>query len=145
MSDVEEFLTTSEEQEIIEAIRDAEMNTSGEIRVHLEARSEKEAIARAKEVFYYLKMDQTIAQNGVLFYLGIEDKKFAIIGDKGIDQVVPSDFWNEVRDVVINEFKHQHFVQGLLVGISKAGLKLKEFFPLLPDDRNELSNTVSKG
>ncbi len=145
MSQVENFLTALEEQKIIEAIRDAEMNTSGEIRVHLEACSEKEAIVRAKEVFYYLKMDQTEAQNGVLFYLGVEDKKFAIIGDKGIDQVVPSDFWNGIRDAVMDEFKHQHFVQGLLLGISKAGLKLKEFFPLLPDDRNELSNTVSKG
>ena len=145
MSQVENFLTTSEELEIIEAIRNAELNTSGEIRVHLEACSEKEAMLRAQEVFYYLKMDQTEAKNGVLFYLGVEDKKFAIIGDKGIDQVVPSNFWNGIRDLVMNEFKHQHFVQGLLLGISEAGRKLKEFFPLLPDDRNELSNTVSKG
>ena len=78
MSKVEDFLTQAQEQEIIEAIRFAEENTSGEIRVHLEKTSDKESLDRAREVFYFLKMDETVQQNGVLFYIAVDDKKISI-------------------------------------------------------------------
>jgi len=145
MSKVEEFLTKQEEQEIIEAIRVAEKNTSGEIRVHIEASSEKEHFERALEVFYMLEMNTTEAKNGVLIYVAVHDKKFVIYGDKGINEVVPKDFWNTTKDSIQIHFKAGNFKQGLIDGILKAGEELKEHFPYQQDDTNELSNEISKG
>ena len=145
MSKVEDFLTTTEEQDIIAAIRQAEKNTSGEIRVHLEKNTEKDALTRAKEVFYFLKMDETKQQNGVLFYVAVADKKFSVLGDKGIDNVVPDDFWNSIKDNIISEFSNGNYANGLKLGISETGQKLKEFFPHQSDDINELSDEISLG
>lgn len=145
MSKVEEFLTASAEQEIVHAISLAEKNTSGEIRVHLEDHSETPPIARAQEVFNYLEMHQTDARNGVLFYVGVSDHTFAIIGDIGIDDVVEEDFWDCTKDIVIENFKNKKFKEGLVEGIQRAGERLKEFFPFESDDTNELSNEISKG
>ena len=143
MSKVEDFLTSAQEQEIIEAIRSAEQNTSGEIRVHLEKTTDKEPLERAKEVFYYLKMDATKQQNGVLFYVAVDDKKFSILGDKGIDTAVPNHFWDSVRDIVINQFKKGNYTQGLKQGILETGLKLKHYFPYQENDKNELPDSIS--
>ena len=145
MSKVEDFLTTAEEQQVIEAIRDAEKNTSGEIRVHLEKWTEKDALERAKEVFYFLKMDETKQQNGVLFYVAVADKKFSILGDKNIDNAVPDDFWNSIKNNVIQQFSNGNYVDGLKQGIAETGQKLKEFFPYQSDDSNELSDEISLG
>lgn len=138
-------LSKQEEEAIVLAIKNAEKNTSGEIRVHIESTSEKDALDRAKDVFNELKMNETEAQNGVLFYLAVQDHNFAIIGDKGIDEVVPNDFWNSTKDLVITEFKKGDFAEGLIKGIQEAGSKLKEFFPYQTDDVNELSDEISKG
>ena len=145
MSKTEDFLTQSEEQEIVQAIVVAEKNTSGEIRVHIEEHSEKAPLDRAQEVFFELKMDGTKDRNGVLFYVGVADKKFAIIGDKGINDVVKADFWNSTKEVVIANFKENHFKKGLVDGILKAGEQLKIYFPYQSDDVDELSNEISKG
>ena len=145
MSEVEDFLTKSQEQQIINAIRSAERNTSGEIRVHIEKCSKKETLERAKEVFCYLKMDETEAQNGVLFYLGVHDKKFAIVGDKGINKKAPKDFWDTTKEIVLLQFKKGNFTKGLIHGIHEAGEQLKTYFPYTKDDVDELPNTVSKG
>ena len=145
MSEVEDFLTPAEEQEIVQAIALAEKNTSGEIRVHIENHSETPPIARAQEVFDFLKMYQTEARNGVLFYVGVADKQFAIIGDIGIDDVVASDFWDSTKDLLIENFKAKKYKEGLVQGIHRAGERLKSFFPYESDDTNELSNEISKG
>lgn len=145
MSKVEDFLTPAEEQEIVQAIAMAEKNTSGEIRVHIENHSDTPPIARAREVFDSLKMYKTQARNGVLFYVGVADHSFAIIGDSGIDDVVESDFWECTKDIVIENFKNKKFKDGLVEGIIRAGERLKEFFPYDTDDTNELSNEISKG
>jgi len=145
MSKVEDFLTTADEQEIVLAIAMAEKNTSGEIRVHIENHSETPPIARAQEVFNFLEMFKTEARNGVLFYVGVADKKFAIIGDIGIDDVVEDDFWDCTKDIVIANFKNKKHKEGLVAGITRAGERLKEFFPYASDDTNELSNEISKG
>ena len=120
MSKVEDFLTKEEEQEIVEAIRMAEKNTSGEIRVHLEKTTPMDAYDRAMEVFHELKMDETELQNGVLIYLAVEDRRFVICGDKGINDVVQDDFWNCTRDVMVSHFKNGNFKQGLIDGITRA-------------------------
>jgi uncharacterized membrane protein len=145
MSKVEDFLSKEDEQEIVEAIRIAEKNTSGEIRVHLEKTTSLDAYDRAMEVFHELKMDETELQNGVLIYLAVEDKTFVICGDKGINDVVEADFWNCTRDVMVAQFKQNQFKQGLVDGILRAGEQLKKYFPWQEGDTNELSNEISKG
>lgn len=142
---VEAFLTTTEEEEIIEAIRKAELKTSGEIRVHIEKTSKVDATNRALEVFHFLKMDNTKLQNGVLIYVAVEDKTFVIFGDKGINDVVSKDFWDTTKNVMQSHFKSGNFKQGLIDGIIKSGEQLAKYFPWKQGDSNELSNEISKG
>ncbi|MBP9849578.1 MAG: TPM domain-containing protein [Flavobacterium sp.] len=143
MSKTKDFLTKQDEQEIVSSIVEAEKNTSGEIRVHIEEHSEKSPLDRAQEVFFELKMNETKDRNGVLFYICVSDKKFAIIGDKGINDVVESDFWDCTKDTVIANFKEGNFKKGLVEGILQAGQRLKHYFPYQSDDTNELSNEIS--
>ena len=145
MSKVEAFLTQEEEQEIVEAIRLAELNTSGEIRVHLEKSSEKTVLQRAIEVFHWLKMDATQERNGVLIYVAVKDKTFAIYGDKGIHEKVTDNFWNTTKDVMQKHFRDGNFKEGLVQGIAEAGKQLKIHFPYQTNDTNELSNEISFG
>ena len=144
MSKTEDFLSKAEEQEIVLAIVEAEKNTSGEIRVHIEEHTEKSPLERAQEVFFELKMDETQDRNGVLFYVCVSDKKFAILGDKGINEAVESDFWDCTKDIVIANFKEGNFKKGLVEGILRAGERLKKYFPYQSDDTNELSNEISR-
>ena len=145
MSKVEDFLTQEEELEIVEAIRVAEKNTSGEIRVHLEKTTELDPYDRALEVFNELKMDETQLKNGVLIYLAVADKTFVICGDQGINDIVANDFWGSTKDIMVAHFKNGNFKQGLIDGILRAGEELKKHFPWSEDDTNELSNEISKG
>ncbi len=146
MSDhVEDFLTPSEEQEVIEAIRIAELNTSGEIRVHIEKTSKGDATNRALELFHVLKMDNTKLQNAVLIYVAVDNKTFVIYGDKGINDVVSSNFWDSTKDIMQSHFKTGNFKQGLVEGIIKSGEQLKKHFPYTDLDTNELTNEISKG
>lgn len=145
MSKVEDFLSKEDEQNIVEAIRVAEKNTSGEIRVHIEQTTSKVPFERALEVFYELKMNETQLQNGVLFYFAVADKTFAICGDKGINDVVASDFWDCTKDAMVEQFKSGNFKQGIVDGILNAGEQLKKYFPWSEGDTNELSNEISKG
>jgi len=145
MSKVEDFLSQEEEQEIVEAIRIAEKQTSGEIRVHIERTTSLDAYDRAMEVFHDLKMDETQLQNGVLIYLAVDDHNFVICGDKGINDVVEADFWNCTRDAMVTQFKQNQFKQGLVDGILRAGEQLKKYFPWKDGDSNELPNEISKG
>ena len=145
MSKSEEFLTKEEESAIVEAIRVAEKETSGEIRVHIEKTTSKVPFDRALEVFHELKMDETHLKNGVLIYLAVADKKFVICGDQGINEVVPVDFWDSTKDIMATQFKTGNFKQGLIDGIVKAGEQLCHHFPYEEGDKNELSNEISKG
>ena len=138
------FLSKEEEQEIVQAIVEAEKNTSGEVRVHIENHSNKTPLERALEVFFELKMEATNDRNGVLFYVSVTDKKFAIIGDQGINELVATDFWNATKEIVLNHFKQGAFKQGLVEGILSAGNQLKAYFPYQSDDEDELSNEISK-
>ena len=137
------FFTKEEQQKIVAAIKEAELNTSGEIRVHIENHCKEEALERAAELFYDLKMNRTAARNGILFYLAVKDRKFAVIGDEGINKNVEHDFWNDIKDEMISNFKENKFTEGLIAGILKCGEKLKEYFPHQSDDVNELSDEIS--
>jgi len=145
MSLTEDFLAQEHEQEIIEAIIQAESLTSGEIRIHIEEHSDLDVLERASSVFFDLKMNETNARNGVLFYIGVADHSFAIIGDEGINQVVPTDFWECTRDTVIAHFKDGNYKEGIIAGVLRAGEQLKFYFPHKGGDKNELPNEISRG
>lgn len=140
-----DFLTGEDRAAIKAAIADAENATSGEIRLHLESRCKGEVLDRAARVFEVLKMHETERRNGVLFYLATEDRQFAILGDGGINAVVPNDFWDEVRDTVIEGLAKGNSVEGLAAGIRLAGEQLAAHFPIAADDVNELSDDISFG
>lgn len=144
MSELEDFLSAEEEALIIEAIRKAELKTSGEIRVHLEQTWEGDVFEHALDVFYGLKMDNTKQQNGVLIYVAIERRQFVILGDKGINELVSNDFWNTTRDHIRSYFKNGEYAQGLIQGIKEAGEALSKYFPWEHGDTNELDNSISK-
>lgn len=145
MSKLEDFLTLKEEEEIVEAIRIAECDTSGEIRVHIERNCDIDVYERALDVFHILKMDNTKEQNGVLIYVAVDNKSFVIFGDQGINNIVGADFWNSTRDKIASQFKIGQFKQGIIDGVAEAGKVLSKHFPWEHGDRNELDNTISKG
>ena len=144
-SKVEAFLTASEEQDIVDAILESEKHTSGEIRVHIEASTALDHYVRAQEVFHILKMDNTKEDNGVLIYIAVEDHKFVIYGDKGINAAVPNNFWDSTKNSMELQFKEGKFKEGIVQGVLSAGTELKTHFPWGPNDTNELQNEVSKG
>lgn len=137
------FFSETDEQRIITAIREAEMNTSGEIRVHLESDPKGDIMKEALRTFHRLGMHKTKQRNGVLILLAPQQRQFAIIGDEGIDEVVPEDFWNEERDIIQEHFRRGDYGDGVVAAIQRVGEKLKAFFPRQDDDVNELSDEIS--
>lgn len=141
----EKFLTHEEKQAILDAISAAEQLTSGEIRLHMENYCSADVLDRAAFIFRKLGMHKTAERNGVLFYIAVKDRKFAILGDAGINAKVPHDFWNNVKDVVLDDFANGRHAEGLAKGIEMAGDKLMKYFPRLEEDSNELANDISFG
>ena len=137
----------SEEQQsiIVDAIKAAEKETSGEIKVHVEQFCPGDVLERAKAVFAQLELHKTAQRNGVLFYLATVDRKFAILGDKGINDAVPANFWQDIRNDMQSHFVMNQFAAGFAVGIQKSGVALKQFFPYQSDDINEISDEISFG
>ena len=140
-----DFFSKNEKERIGNAIKNAEKKTSGEIRLHVEMKCPEDVLDRAAFIFEKLKMHETMLRNGVLFYISIKDRKFAILGDAGINQVTPDDFWEKIRERVTGHFKLGAFADGLEQGIRLAGEALREHFPHEKDDVNELSNDISYG
>ena len=145
MLKAEDFFTKEEKDKIVDAIIAAEKNTSGEIRVHLENHINGELLDRAAFLFKKLRMHNTQQRNGVLFYLAVADKKFAILGDAGINAVTPDNFWDSIKENMLSFFKNEKFTDGLVSGINMAGEALKKYFPYKNDDINELSDEISFG
>lgn len=145
MSRHREFINKKQEEEIVEAIRMAEKNTSGEIRVHIEANHKGELLGRVKEVFTQLEMHQTKMRNGILFYIAANKKEFFILGDKGINEKVDPIFWECVKDIMENNFRKRLFTQGLVKSILLIGEHLKMYFPSEEHDKNELPDEISRG
>lgn len=139
------FFSKEEQNEIVEAIKEAENKTSGEIRVHLENKCKGEALDRAANLFAKLGMHKTELRNGVLVYLATEDHKFCIIGDAGINAKVESDFWEDITAKTLACFKEGDFSKGLISAIKNSGEKLVSYFPVADDDVNELSDDISFG
>ena len=139
------FFSEQDQQTIKNAIVQAEKGTSGEIRVHIEDTFSGDVLDQAAFIFKKLKMHETEQRNGVLFYLAIRNRKFAIIGDAGINAKVPDGFWDLIKEVMTEHFGNNRFTEGLAEGIKLAGEKLIEYFPILENDTNELSDEISFG
>ncbi len=137
------FFTPEQQDDIKQAVLNAELNTSGEIRVHIQKKCKGDVLDRAATIFKTIGMDKTKAHNGVLFYVAIENRSFAIIGDAGINAVVPVDFWESTKKLMINDFREGRFTEGLVAGIEKAGEQLKKHFPYQKGDVNELNDDIS--
>lgn len=136
------LFSTDEQEKIAKAINVAEQATSGEIRVAIEKHCPGSAFERATVYFAELGMDKTAKHNGVLIYLATDDHKFAIIGDSGINRVVPEDFWETTQIAMKAHFSSGNIVEGIVAGVSLAGEKLALFFPSQHDDVNELPNDI---
>jgi uncharacterized membrane protein len=137
------FFTKEQQALILDSVREAEKATSGEIRVHIETSCREDVLDRAAWVFKKLGMHKTTERNGVLFYLAVSDRKFAIIGDGGINAKVPEGFWDEISLHLQKNFKESKFTEGLSEGIIMAGKQLKTHFPYKKDDVNELTDEIS--
>nr|MBI1228673.1 TPM domain-containing protein [Cytophagales bacterium] len=140
----EKLFSDADRAIITTAIRDAEKETSGEIQVHIENHCSGDVLDRAAVLFEKLKMHRTKQRNAVLFYLAVEDHKFAILGDAGINSVVPDNFWENIKEEMLVHFKKREFTEGLRKGIAMAGRQLQQHFPYdQKGDINELPNDIS--
>jgi uncharacterized membrane protein len=137
------FFTREEQIQIRDAIKEAESETSGEIRVHIETKLSGKVLDRAAWIFKRIGMHETDKRNGVLFYFAVRNKKFAIIGDRGIHSKVPENFWDNVMKTLQEHFRNGKYAEGLIEGILRTGMQLKEHFPHEKDDKNELSDEIS--
>lgn len=141
----ESIFTEEVKTKIVQAIEEAELNSSGEIRLHVDDHCKGDVMDRAAFIFEKLEMHRTDLRNGVLFYVAIKDRKFAILGDVGINKEVEPTFWDQIKEEVIINFKAGDYGKGLSEGIIKAGEQLKVHFPYQEEDINELDNEISFG
>jgi uncharacterized membrane protein len=139
------WISEAEEKALVQAIEEAERMTSGEVRIHIEGVCKEDVLDRAAAVFAELNMHRTALRNGVLIYLSVDSRKFAIIGDGGINAVVPPGFWDATKNKMQEFFIQKQFAQGLIYGVTEAGKHLKAHFPFQRNDSNELSNEISYG
>ena len=137
------FFSKEQQAQILVAVKEAEKATSGEIRVHIETSCPGEVLDRAAWVFKKLGMHKTAERNGILFYLAVKDRKFAIIGDAGINAKVPAGFWDSINELILKNFKDGKFAEALSEGIILTGEQLKAHFPYQKDDVNELPDEIS--
>ena len=139
------FLSSEDEKLIVEAIKNAELATSGEVRLHIEKKCKIDPIERAQQVFGKLKMHKTQQRNGVIVYVATEDHKVVIWGDEGIHNKVGQNFWEEELALMISSFKQEAYAEGIAKAINDIGGKLKEHYPYQEDDVNELPDDISYG
>lgn len=142
-----DFFSPPERARIIDAIRVAEMQTSGEIRLFVESRCRYvDPLDRATEIFWGLKMDHTAERNGVLIYVAIKDHQLAILGDEGIHKKVGEEFWaNEVRSM-LRHFQNKEYAEGIVAMVEDIGNALKSNFPYIrTTDKNELPDDIVFG
>lgn len=140
------FFTPGENEQILAAIREAENMTSGEVRLFVEHRCRFiNPMDRALEVFARLKMQHTAARNGVLLYVALKDRQFAILGDEGIHRVVGDDFWKKQAAELKKRFSEGKMTEGMSECIREIGRSLKQYFPHDPGDENELPDGIVFG
>ena len=143
MKTARNFFDQREQQLLIEAITQAELKTSGEIRLHIENFCFGNEVKCAQKVFTKLKMQQTKERNGVLIYIAVLSRKIAVIGDEGIHKKLGNEFWQKIIGQLIQEFKVNKKAEALADCILKCGEQLGTYFPRQEDDTNELTNEIS--
>lgn len=139
------LLGPEEDARVVAAIREAERHTSGEIRVHVAPRCPGDPGEAARAWFAKLGMTRTALRNGVLLFFAEEDRKFSVVGDEGIHRAVGEAFWEEVRDALQEKLRRGRAADGIVEAIERIGRELGRSFPHASDDRNELSDDVSRG
>lgn len=139
----EKSFTKEQKEAMVAAIQQAEKDTSGEIRVHIENRGKIKVLDRAADVFAELKMHKTALRNGVLIYVALLDHQLAILGDAGINTKVPSNFWDSIKNNMVEKFKQGLITEGICEAVIAAGEQLKTYFPYQEDDVNELPDDIS--
>lgn len=139
------ILSKAEQTLLVDAIREAELSTSGEIKVHIERKCPKPVMERATEVFNELELYNTVQRNGVLIYLAEKDHVFAILGDAGIHEKVGQHYWEDISSEMVRLFQSEGVMKGLQYGIRSVGEKLKDLFPYQDGDINEISDDISLG
>lgn len=137
------FFSESQQTSIVATIKEVERNTSSEVRLHIDTHTKLKALDRAAYLFKQLNMHKTKARNGVLLYMSIQNKSFAVIGDAGIHHFVKDAFWNTCRDEVVTAFRKGNFCDGIIDCIKKVGVELQQYFPYQADDKNELPDELS--
>ncbi len=140
---LDKHLTKEQKEDIKRALMNAELEMSGEIRIHIENVCNGDVFVRATQVFHLLKMDKTRLRNGVLIYLALKNRKFAIIGDVAINALVPEDFWENIKQIMLNHFRNENFAEGLCEAVTITGKQLSTHFPRKKGDVNELSDEIS--
>ncbi|MBW8688378.1 TPM domain-containing protein [Chitinophaga rhizophila] len=141
-----ELLTEAEKQQLVQAIRESERLTSGEIRLYVESRCKYvNPMERAKELFLQLGMEKTKRRNGVILYIALKDRQFAILGDKGIHEKVGTQFWVKEANLLISYFTRNQIIEGLDACIREIGESLCRYFPFEGDDENELPDDIVIG
>ena len=139
-----EFLASLDQQRIVAAIQEAERQTSGEVRVHVQPKATGGEIRHvAERTFERLGMTKTALRNGVLLFIATEERRFVILGDKGIDEKVPPGFWDEIAAKLTMRFSKGEFTDGIVDAIAAAGTQLREYFPRAEGDVNELADTIN--
>ncbi len=145
MINPKDFFSEEEKKEIRNSIKLAEKNTSGEIMIHVENTCPESELDRSAYWFSELKMHKTELRNGVLIYMALNDKKFAILGDIGINNKVSDNFWESTKDLMLSYFKDNEIAKGLCAGVIQVGTQLKNHFPYQDNDVNELNDDISFG
>ena len=141
------FFTESQEAQIIESVRTAELRTSGEVRVFVESRCKyMDAIDRAVEIFFDLQMHRTADRNAVLVYVALKDRQLAVFGDEGIHTKVGTEFWNREVAAMISTFNRNDYASGISNCIKDIGESLHQHFPYdEKTDKNELPDNIVFG
>ncbi len=142
-----EFFSADEKKKIVEAIQEAELTTSGEVRVFIESRCRfVDPLDRAAELFWQLKMDYTQDHNAVLVYVAVRDHQFAVLADQGIHQKVGNEFWNKEVQAMKRHFKENHYADAVIQVVKDVGIALQHHFPFNRDtDKNELPDDIIFG
>ena len=142
-----DFFSTQDKEQIVEAIRMAERETSGEIRIFVESKNAfMDPIDRAAEIFFKLKMQETEHRNAVLLYIAMKDKELALFADEGIYQKAGAEYWNNAVKNMLGQFTKDNISNGIEQCVRQIGETLKEKFPYSPsDDRNELPDEIVFG
>ncbi len=144
MASAKDFFKDAEKDAIVTSIRNAEMHTSGEIRVHIDDRCDQNPFDRAVSLFQHLKMDKKPFRNAVLIYIAVKDKKFSVIGDESLHHKVGNDYWKTISHQLHEDFKAGNYGNGIIKAVETIGTTLSKYFPAIDElDRNELSDDIS--